>query len=277
MAIKMKVWNIIFTLILLSKFGFSYGQNTRIKVYEEQFSNGTIRFYADNYYQCPVSMHVLLQTRNLKIPQKTRNVIVIPAVTGRVFLFELKANAQNYGYEYNWIFTLGDITKKRYRKRHPYDLPFATGASFWVSQGYNGTFSHQNVRALDFVMPEGSLIASMKEGIVVEVIDKHNVGCGNIDCAKFNNYITIYHEDGTFANYSHLQFNGSKVYVGERVIQGQIIGLSGNTGYSTNPHLHIEVYRPSFGQSRTIKTKFKVNNGNRKKHLKARRIYYKNY
>jgi murein DD-endopeptidase MepM/ murein hydrolase activator NlpD len=277
MAIKIKVWHIIFTLFLLSKVSISSAQNTRIKVYEEQFSNGIIRFYADNYHHCPISLNVMLQTRNIKIPRSAQKTFIVPGVSGRIFLFELKANAQSYGYQYNWMFTLGDVTKRRYNKKHPYDLPFLSGASFYVSQGYHGSFSHQNVKAIDFVMPEGTPITAMNNGIVVEVVDNHNQGCPSVDCSKFNNYISIYHYDGTFANYSHLLFNGAKVMPGDRVRQGQVIGLSGNTGFSTNPHLHIEVFMPSFGRSRSIKTKFKVGNGKRKKILKPSRVYSKNY
>ncbi|WP_419901400.1 M23 family metallopeptidase [Kiloniella sp.] len=41
--------------------------------------------------------------------------------------------------------------------------------------------------------------------------------------------------------YLHLKKNGVLVEIGERVERGQVIGLSGNTGYSTAPHLHFHV------------------------------------
>ena len=55
------------------------------------------------------------------------------------------------------------------------------------------------------------------------------------------NYIFIEHDDGTVANYWHFQKDGVLVTVGDTVLTGEVIGLSGNTGYSAFPHLHFEV------------------------------------
>ena len=43
--------------------------------------------------------------------------------------------------------------------------------------------------------------------------------------------------------YAHLKFKGSLVEVGDRVKANQVIGLSGNTGYSTEPHLHFALLK----------------------------------
>ena len=51
----------------------------------------------------------------------------------------------------------------------------------------------------------------------------------------------ILHEDGSMALYAHLKPEGVEVRVGQQVRQGQRIALSGNTGYSTAPHLHFAV------------------------------------
>ncbi len=52
--------------------------------------------------------------------------------------------------------------------------------------------------------------------------------------------IVVTHPDGHFTRYAHL----SEILVtyGQEVAQGQMIGLSGNTGFSTGPHLHFELY-----------------------------------
>ena len=53
--------------------------------------------------------------------------------------------------------------------------------------------------------------------------------------------VYVQHADDTVARYIHLTNNGALVAVGDAVAQGQVIGLSGDTGNSTDPHLHLDV------------------------------------
>jgi murein DD-endopeptidase MepM/ murein hydrolase activator NlpD len=124
---------------------------------------------------------------------------------------------------------------------HIYTLPFAPNLRFKIIQGYNGRFSHKKQYALDFKMPEGTPIHAARGGVVIKVKQDSNKSGRTIKFAEHGNFIVIYHEDGTLAYYYHLQQNGSKVKVGEQVTQGQFIALSGNTGWSTTPHLHFIV------------------------------------
>jgi murein DD-endopeptidase MepM/ murein hydrolase activator NlpD len=56
----------------------------------------------------------------------------------------------------------------------------------------------------------------------------------------FGNYVIIKHKHGYYTRYAHLQ--SSRVKIGQRVQQGDVIGYIGNTGLSTGPHLHYEVH-----------------------------------
>jgi len=56
----------------------------------------------------------------------------------------------------------------------------------------------------------------------------------------FGNYILIRHKHGYYTRYAHLL--SSRVRVGQRVQQGEVIGYIGNTGLSTGPHLHYEIH-----------------------------------
>ncbi|MDH4255358.1 MAG: M23 family metallopeptidase, partial [Gammaproteobacteria bacterium] len=57
------------------------------------------------------------------------------------------------------------------------------------------------------------------------------------------NLIRILHDDGTYAVYAHLNWNTIRVEPGDEVRRGQYIADSGNTGFSTGPHLHFAVIR----------------------------------
>jgi len=72
------------------------------------------------------------------------------------------------------------------------------------------------------------------------------------------NYLTILHEDGTYADYLHLQFEGVTVELGDKVEAGDPIALSGNTGWSTGPHLHFIVRKTEKDGQVSLPTLFKT-------------------
>ena len=56
----------------------------------------------------------------------------------------------------------------------------------------------------------------------------------------YGRYVEIRHAGGYLTRYAHL--SRTSVRVGDRVEQGEVIGRSGNTGYTTGPHLHFELH-----------------------------------
>ena len=127
---------------------------------------------------------------------------------------------------------------------YEYRLPFEY-ARVRVDQGPGGSFSHndpQNRHAADFALPEGTPIVAVREGVVMQVeSDFDKAGLNREKYGGRANFIRIVHDDGSMAVYAHLQPEGVQVRTGQRVRKGQRIGLSGNTGFSTAPHLHFVI------------------------------------
>lgn len=144
-------------------------------------------------------------------------------------------------------------------------------------QGYNGDFSHQNQNYLNFKMPILTEICAIRPGVVVKVVDYNFKHCGEKKCREFNNYILIYHSDGTFAVYAHINRKGSIVFRGDKVRKGDLIGFSGNVGWSTGPHSHLGIFLQKFNKRKTLKTKFYINNGNFAEYLIENNEYIKKY
>ena len=114
-----------------------------------------------------------------------------------------------------------------------------------VDQGFGGRFSHddeQNRYALDFAADVGTPVHAARAGIVMQVeAGFRRSGSRDARDAQRANFIRILHDDGSMALYGHLAVDGVQVQLGQQVAQGERIGRSGNTGYSTAPHLHFVV------------------------------------
>ena len=114
-----------------------------------------------------------------------------------------------------------------------------------VDQGFGGQFSHddeQNRYALDFYADIGTQVLAARAGTVMQVeSDFSKAGLKREKYGGRANFVRIVHDDGTMGIYAHLQTQGALVRVGQRVEAGQQIGLSGNTGFTTGPHLHFAV------------------------------------
>ncbi len=153
-----------------------------------------------------------------------------------------------------------------------YALPFEPGKTFRVIQGYFSHFSHKERAALDFNMKRGTGIAAAREGVVIRVKEDGDRGGLNKKYRRDGNNIIIQHEDGSRAGYWHIQKDGAIVNVGDTVKKGQLIALSGKTGYAAVPHLHFLVWRSDKnGRWQSVATRFQTSKG--VKYLRAWKKY----
>lgn len=104
-----------------------------------------------------------------------------------------------------------------------YINPLPSGRKTQGLHGYNG---------VDIGAPLGTPFLAAASGVVI--IARNGGWNGG-----YGNYIVIAHDNGTQTLYAHNSHNA--VSVGDRVVQGQVIGFVGSTGKSTGSHLHFEV------------------------------------
>ncbi|CAM1347443.1 M23 family metallopeptidase [Tenacibaculum halocynthiae] len=262
-------------LLLLSPTLIKAGVN--VKIFYEKTDTG-YNIYADNHEYCPVSIKINFRVFNLKPSHGINNIYVVGASKKRHLLTKLKIlnKFELYMFSFKGWMYYGKYNKS-YDMEYVYDLPFNKFSRFRIDQGYNGRFSHKNIYALDFSMPIGTEIRAIRDGVVVKVEEKYSKRCMQEHCKKFSNFIIIYHSDGTFASYAHIKKNGAIVKSGDRISKGELIGYSGDVGYATGAHLHLSVYLEVMGKQETIKTKFRIDNGNRSEYLKDKIFYERKY
>lgn len=123
-----------------------------------------------------------------------------------------------------------------------YRKPFPDAETWQVTQRPYGSFSHfgRALHAWDFAPVQGRFVAAMRAGTVIA----RDFGLGQTPGLRsFGNYITIRHDDGTFAHYAHLKTGTFRVRTGQRVEAGQVLAEVGNSGYSFGRHVHVHVTR----------------------------------
>jgi murein DD-endopeptidase MepM/ murein hydrolase activator NlpD len=146
---------------------------------------------------------------------------------------------------YSWTVALGSPTAVHNPPR-PYRAPFAVGETFTVTQAYPARFTHvtpDSVYAVDFALPDGTPVYAAREGTVINVRHDSFRGAPLPAMLDQANLIEILHDDGTIGVYGHLHWDSIRVHIGQKVARGEYIANSGNTGFTTGPHLHFAVWR----------------------------------
>jgi len=143
--------------------------------------------------------------------------------------------------------------------------PFPGNEEYPVSQGFNGEKTHNSpdsTYAVDIAMPVGTAIHAVKSGTVMDVEEDFNRGGTDFDkFADKANHVRIVHEDGSMALYAHLDLASVIVRPGARIRAGQKIARSGNTGFSSGPHLHFAIQQNTGMQLISIPFQFRTRDG----------------
>ncbi|MER5963711.1 M23 family metallopeptidase [Streptomyces sp. NPDC002057] len=118
-------------------------------------------------------------------------------------------------------------------------------SAYTLSASYNqggAMWAHKH-SGQDFAVPVGTPVKAAGAGTVVKAGPN-----GGGDGPAYGNAIVVKHANGTYSQYAHL--SKIKAKVGQKVMAGQQIALSGNTGNSSGPHLHFEIRTtPNYGSA----------------------------
>lgn len=233
--------------------GFPHGDTVELRGRNLTQHHVTIKLELDPHRQ-----------RNLEITgEATLLRVLAPKEICVLTQFSIKELGKPWRYHYNV-----DLMHGRLRAEHDptviYRLPYKDRTRHRVVQGYGGRFSHHGSThfAVDFAMSVGTTIYAARGGVVAAVKEDSRESGPSRDYLDLANYILIEHSDGTIAEYAHLKYDGVAVEVDEKVEAGQLIGYSGNTGYSKGPHLHFSVRQvTSATESQTVQVKFLTKEG----------------
>lgn len=208
----------------------------------------SVEFFVENHHTAEITVTLEVETGDGSVVSNTETY---PGQQRTKALTVPKDKRRQSSYQFNFQWTWGSL-HAQHQDAYRYTLPYTPGKAYRVDQGFNGSYSHSGdfQYAIDWNMPVGTPVHAARGGIVVGVKDSYSEGGPNRKYQNSANYVMIKHSDGTIGEYAHLQRGSAKVKVGDEVQEGQLLAASGNTGFSSGPHLHFFVYKAIDGGHR---------------------------
>ncbi len=116
---------------------------------------------------------------------------------------------------------------------------------YWAPSGFN--YYHDGHKGMDFKASTGTQVYSAAPGFVYKVENGCFWWSGTWCGGGFGNHVRVRHNDNSVTIYAHL--DSVEVAVNDFVDCGSPVGKSGNTGFSSGPHLHFEYRASTYGAS----------------------------
>ncbi len=232
-----------------------------------EFRGRAVELIASNPSYVPIELTLDFRTlRGVEFPHPDDDLRwVVPPRSDTVLLaLDLLEDATRPVLEFQYRYLAGD-PEARHRPERPYRAPFATATDHKITQAFPQVATHttrDSQYAVDVSMPIGTDVMAARAGVVFDVAASNF--SGGLDPARDGpkaNVVRILHDDGTYAIYAHLNTNTIRVRPGDRVQRGQYIADSGNTGFSSGPHLHFAVVRNAGMYIEGVPVLFEGSNG----------------
>lgn len=209
----------------------------------------TIEFSAHNEYHAPIEVRLqFTEITGVSYPHPDQILrwVIDPRSDQLLLTLEVLEEVDIPNVAYLFEYMIGDPTAA-HKAEVNYRIPFSLGQYFPITQAYPDTVTHNTIdsmHAVDIAMPIGTDILAARDGVVFDIAaDNYRGGLDLSRDGQAANIVRILHDDGTFALYAHLNWNSIRVKPGDRVRAGQYIADSGNTGFTSGPHLHFAVQR----------------------------------
>lgn len=215
-----------------------------VQLRDEKLDVGRL-YHARNLLHGPVEVQLSFsEARNIisEPPAPLRHVL--PAQTEEPLMLVSAGSPGEAGFRLVMDAVPGD-PGARIDESFLWRIPFAEGDPWRIDQAFGGSFSHthpQSFHAVDFATPAGTPVRAARAGTVMAV-ESDFYGSG-LDAEKYSaraNYVRLLHADGSMSLYAHMEHTSVRVHPGQQVEAGQILGLAGDTGFATGPHLHFAV------------------------------------
>jgi hypothetical protein len=231
-VIMKKIWVLILPMIILRMFnGFAPEKDPQMKAYKKSMDLSMLNPFTQVMSLFQLVGHLLIKIR----------------YRGQLPDYDTYQNKVSYilPFEGVWNAANGDPTEE---KSHSWEILTQRYAyDFVIMDETKKSFENNGNSLTDYYSYEKNIL-SPADGIVVKtqnsISDYKNVGDGSIDWKVRDfrgNFVIIKHAENEYSFLAHLKKGSVIVKKGDAVKRGQIIGKCGNSGHSTEPHLHFHL------------------------------------
>ena len=226
-----------------------------LRIEQGKSPRGAIRFSAVNDGAATVSVFFRLVGENIQTDREIPPALIVaPHSRREIVQVAPRKRLKRFRFHYEHSAITGDALMTP-DQDYPYRLPFRKGVRARISQAPGGApITHtapHNRYAVDFDVPEGTLVTAARAGTVIEVKDGFTEGGADPALGDRGNRVVVIHSDHSVGHYLHLAPRRVLVRPGQEVRAGETLAHSGNTGYSSGPHLHFDVRRAAIGPDGT--------------------------
>lgn len=238
------------TILSISVFLFSFQAFSQISTDSERDKDGNINLYTINTDVIPYTvMFHFSSLQNLNT--SGGDVVTVVALPGRSRATTLKPRQQNIStnYQYKVSYIRGNLFGKT--KTEPvYFLPVQEGT---IVLAQNMTHLENRLQpkeknddyvGVSFRLKEPTDIVAPRKGIIASISMSEADEKDNLDFRRDENYIEIYHEDGSISKIMVLKSGSQKVELGELVLPGQVIASSAGENYISGSHVRMVNIKP---------------------------------
>ncbi len=243
-------------ILLLASFG-AFSQDKDVEVFHEVLNDQSIQILARNNTPLPQSVNVEGKIKGMTSSEPMPVLTLLQPKQTKKITILTPEEGKSYSYNYKFTYIMGDVSAT-HNDDFVYRLPYKKGEKHLVGQTYNESPTHMNKNAVDFNMDEGNDVCAVRDGVVLQIVDKFDKGCPDESCSEYNNFVQVLHDDGSIGDYSHIMKKGSLVNLGQKIKAGQVIAKSGATGWASGPHLHLEIFVMRFSGQDAIKAVYQL-------------------
>lgn len=243
----------LFFLCLLLNMAFVRAQYVNsVKVTSLRSDNGEVTFWAENTSYAPHTVTISFSklTNTTSAMEGETKEFLVEHGKEQLFILRPAVPRQGIGYSFRSLARKGNLSA-RVDTDYVYLLPMVVGKPVRPNRMVSmesflkQPVKSQRVTGFSFRTSEGDTIVAARGGLVTEVEDQSASTTENKSFNATENYVEIYHKDGSFARYKLFKNKGVFVFPGDVVIPGQPIGIIGGSNYKGGSHLRFTTYSPS--------------------------------